>query len=126
MPSILKRKELLVRDSSSLGPCKEVLCSKHMHRIRSVTFSPYTYNRETIKAKQQRLLLLHHALNCSRSFCSLTRHCTKMKLLWTHIVICNSESCKVSYCRSSRSILTHFVACRNQACVICLPVRQRL
>ncbi len=125
IPSILKRHDE-PKGALTCTPCNTSRF-QNKDRCRSVTFSPSIYRHEnSIKAKQQRLLLLHHASNCSDPSCSLTQHCTKMKLLWKHMVTCRSKSCTLQYCRTSRSILTHHVSCKNQRCKVCLPVRQRL
>ncbi len=105
--------------------CKRTVRSTAL-QSQFVTFSSCTSKSDRIlRAKQQRLLLLHHAMVCKRSSseCKLSKICAKMKLLWGHIQQCGNESCKVKHCCSSRTILRHFINCCEDKCRICLPAR---
>ncbi len=120
----------VVEPSATTSWC--VPCATPCHRQDrchpiTLPLSPCELER-SIRARQQRLLLLHHAANCTCSSpsCPLTKHCGRMKSLWKHMIFCKSNFCKVPYCYSSRVILKHFMTCQDLRCKICHPVRRRL
>ena len=77
---------------------------------------------------QQRLILLHHASNCTTASCKVTRHCAEMKAIWNHIMSddCNDQNCSVRHCSSSRYVLSNFRQCQQSPSsrLVCCPVRK--
>ena len=75
--------------------------------------------------KRQRLLLLRHASKCTAEdgTCTITPHCSEMKVLWKHIAACKDSYCKVRHCMSSRYVLSHYRRCKPP-CDICDPVKE--
>jgi E1A/CREB-binding protein len=76
-----------------------------------------------LRAKQRRLLILHHAFKCTHATCTESRHCASMKKLWSHMAHCRDQACGVPHCLSSRYVLSHYRRCQNTLCSTCGPVR---
>jgi len=86
------------------------------------------HRKQVLKQQQQRLLLLRHASKCPHEAdtCTVTPHCASMKELWSHIMGCKDQECKVAHCVSSRYVLSHYSKCKDQACPVCGPVREAI
>ena len=87
--------------------------------------------KEKIRHKQQRLLLLNHSAKCPHNEddagrCMVTPHCANMKQLWRHIQECKDNRCQVAHCFSSRGVLSHYRKCREANCPVCGPVRDTI
>ena len=52
--------------------------------------------------------------------------CANMKTLWSHIMSCKDQECKVAHCVSSRYVLSHYSKCKDQNCPVCGPVREAI
>mmetsp|Transcript_10748 Transcript_10748/g.16205 ORF Transcript_10748/g.16205 Transcript_10748/m.16205 type:complete len:489 (+) Transcript_10748:94-1560(+) len=96
--------------------------------------------RELVRRKVQRLLLIRHCTKCSvRSiplpsnvqaavtgyFCPVTSHCAEGKALCAHIKTCKLDDCTYKKCLTTRDVLGHYRHCRDIECMICGPVRSR-
>lgn len=86
------------------------------------------HRKQVLKQQQQRLLLLRHASKCPHEAdtCSVTPHCANMKNLWSHIMSCKDQECKVAHCVSSRYVLSHYSKCKDSNCPVCGPVREAI
>jgi hypothetical protein len=97
---------------------------------RSVDNNKDTMSREQkerLRHKQERLLLLHHSSKCTNQDGTCrTPYCHEMKQLWTHMAKCENASCQVAHCYSSRTILSHYRKCRDRKCIVCAPVKSHI
>ena len=80
--------------------------------------------------KQHRLVQLSHAAICTNDEekdgpCRKSRHCEKLKKLWSHLSVCCNDKCKMQHCFSSRYVLGHYCRCKDGKCVICEPARSQ-
>lgn len=81
--------------------------------------------KQILKQRQQRLLLLRHASKCDNDVdCNWS--CSKMKVLWRHIMECKELKCDTRHCVSSRHVLSHYSRCKNHTCPVCGPVRDAI
>lgn len=95
-------------------------------KVHFVNFAFKTKEIPRIKARQQRLLMLKYAAECSMTNCGSTcarMHCRKMNKLWAHMRGCSDAACARKHCYSSRSILTHYHRCVDKCCLVCAPLR---
>ena len=83
-------------------------------------------DKEKIRVKQHRLILLLHSEKCKQKAgkCLVTPHCTRMTRLWEHMNPCKECLCTFPHCRSSRYILSHYRKCKDSRCQVCNPVRE--
>ena len=49
----------------------------------------------------------------------------RTKSLWNHMATCNNSMCTVKHCYTSRLILTHFLNCNDDSCEVCKPVKMK-
>mmetsp|Transcript_4228 Transcript_4228/g.4829 ORF Transcript_4228/g.4829 Transcript_4228/m.4829 type:complete len:158 (-) Transcript_4228:225-698(-) len=79
---------------------------------------------QTLREKQERLILLRHCYYCTGSNCEKP-HCAEMKSLLTHMKTCTEgHKCTMKHCASSRIIIHHFHDCKDRQCIFCAPVRR--
>lgn len=116
--------------SSSTNDVSNVMSSlsidddNHVSGLQVDNMEKHLLSEQSLKHKQQRLLLLRHSKCCKHNDdCPVTRHCKTMKLLWHHMFRCVDHQCKISHCLSSRYILSHYKSCMDNFCLICRPVR---
>lgn len=117
--------------STASSPIRDPRGGPHNNNNNMMTSSVHGDSQDTrdidvrTKFKQQRLLLLHHASQCSvpEGQCTVSEHCTYIKKLWRHMENCTDYECTYSHCVSSRSILRHYRKCDDSRCIICGPVR---
>jgi E1A/CREB-binding protein len=83
--------------------------------------------KDRLRHKQERLLLLHHSSKCTKQDGTCTTpYCLEMKQLWTHMAKCENASCQIAHCYSSRTILSHYRKCRDNKCPVCSPVKAHI
>jgi len=97
---------------------------------RSTEINPDILSREQkerLRHKQERLLLLHHSSKCTKQDGTCTTpYCLDMKQLWTHMAKCENASCQIAHCYSSRTILSHYRKCKDHKCPVCTPVKSHI
>lgn len=97
----------------------------HAHHYSHASAS-FQQTHASLRRKQKRLQLLHHASVCSRrdgECCELV-HCMAMKRLYHHVIVCRQHGqCVVPGCRKWRRVWQHFESCTNDECAVCLPVK---
>mmetsp|Transcript_16450 Transcript_16450/g.23398 ORF Transcript_16450/g.23398 Transcript_16450/m.23398 type:complete len:1651 (+) Transcript_16450:347-5299(+) len=82
--------------------------------------------KQRIKHKVQRLVLLRHASRCKakEGECTVTPYCAEMKALWNHVRECQKSQCDVPHCMSSRYVLSHYKRCKDPSCPSCVQAKE--
>ena len=69
-------------------------------------------DKDLSKAKnvQKRISLINHAMKCRSKDgkCDVSRHCTTMKRVLQHCIMCKNSNCAVSHCLSTRQLIESF------------------
>mmetsp|Transcript_8708 Transcript_8708/g.10104 ORF Transcript_8708/g.10104 Transcript_8708/m.10104 type:complete len:205 (-) Transcript_8708:109-723(-) len=118
-----------VSEGSTMTKSIPNICQSDVPVCLPVSVSPpssISGGDRNLKAKQQRLLILHHCATCTSPNCETTPHCGKMKSLLRHMAECKTSNCSHRHCSSSRRVLIHFQNCRDKKCETCLPLRAKL
>jgi E1A/CREB-binding protein len=128
-PQSTFRQENTIPDarSSTSRNSRDVPLSSDKQTGDGTSRSEAELQKQKIRHKQQRLLLLRHASRCQHTVnCPTTPHCASMKELWDHIAHCRNQQCTFQHCLSSRYVLSHYRRCREPSCPACAPVRETI
>ena len=74
--------------------------------------------------KQQRLIQLLHAANCTVQTGCLKTNCELFKTSLPHFLICQTSNCVQRHCDSSRFCLLHWAGCTDLRCEVCPAVNK--